>query len=502
MDVSTALECSICAEIMSDAVEAMCCHTMFCAECIGKWLQKAGTCPSCRKEISSASDAVVANMPIRRLIDSFPAECPHEGCKNTVLRGNLADHAKICDYAPAVCRFSDQCVGLLRKDLPLHLPVCDYRLVECGCGLDVALNKLAEHEANECRKAQAKCPNGCNAELIREQLPDHVMKQCPLQVLFCPLDFLGCQATMPRSKLEDHLKEAAVAHNALTLKAMSSQRDRIEQLQNEVATLKQENAQLNQNLETFRRIVPQLPHTGIKEIVLTPYKMVISPPLQNGSQPIVLDGDDLTVSFNTARSLFTKKSPPRLVLANAPVPDVDVFYYELAIENPGSNVAIGIGFVSEKQVPRTDMMPGWLPHSYGYHADDGKAFGDQWVGRGVEYGPTAGRRDVIGCGLSSQKHIFFTKNGVHLGNAFTLADDRANDALGRLVPAIGLDSEGCRVTVNFGKKPFCFDLGTVRAKMAGTTSTTTSTITLAPIRLRTPPPPVTRRELHADLAVV
>ena len=44
----------------------------------------------------------------------------------------------------------------------------------------------------------------------------------------------------------------------------------------------------------------------------------------------------------------------------------------------------GVGFcIAEFQA---DRLPGWEPHSYGYHGDDGHAF--QGSGKGRAYGPT------------------------------------------------------------------------------------------------------------------
>lgn len=62
--------------------------------------------------------------------------------------------------------------------------------------------------------------------------------------------------------------------------------------------------------------------------------------------------------------------------------------------------------------------------SWGYHGDDGKKFHREFQtilyeeddGRGIPYGPTYGKGDVIGCCVDfTQKNAFFTKNGQHLG---------------------------------------------------------------------------------------
>ena len=59
----------------------------------------------------------------------------------------------------------------------------------------------------------------------------------------------------------------------------------------------------------------------------------------------------------------------------------------------------------------------WDKH-YGYHGDDGHSFCSS--GTGQAYGPTFTTGDVIGCGLNLiDGSCFYTKNGIHLGAAFS-----------------------------------------------------------------------------------
>jgi len=104
------------------------------------------------------------------------------------------------------------------------------------------------------------------------------------------------------------------------------------------------------------------------------------------------------------------------IRANNPVPDcMPVYYYEVEIANKGRDGFIGIGFAV--QDVKLDRLPGWEPHSYGYHGDDGHVFNGRGTGR--PYGPQFGTGDWIGVIYNRvERTISFTKKGYDLGVAF------------------------------------------------------------------------------------
>ncbi|XP_017785174.1 PREDICTED: ran-binding protein 9 isoform X2 [Nicrophorus vespilloides] len=97
-----------------------------------------------------------------------------------------------------------------------------------------------------------------------------------------------------------------------------------------------------------------------------------------------------------------------------------------------------------------NRLPGWDKQSYGYHGDDGHSFCSS--GTGQPYGPTFTTGDIIGCGVNLiDNTCFYTKNGHHLGTAFT-------DLPPNLYPTVGLQTPGEVVDANFGQEPFVFDI--------------------------------------------
>lgn len=93
-----------------------------------------------------------------------------------------------------------------------------------------------------------------------------------------------------------------------------------------------------------------------------------------------------------------------------------LYYFEVKIVSKGRDGYMGIG-LSASGV-NVNRLPGWDKHSYGYHGDDGHSFCSS--GTGQPYGPTFTTGDVIGCGVNLVDNTaFYTKNGHHLGIAFT-----------------------------------------------------------------------------------
>ncbi|CAL8100848.1 unnamed protein product [Orchesella dallaii] len=137
------------------------------------------------------------------------------------------------------------------------------------------------------------------------------------------------------------------------------------------------------------------------------------------------------------------------VRATYPIPAAcGLYYFEVKIVSKGRDGYMGIG-LSAYGV-NMNRLPGWDKHSYGYHGDDGHSFCSS--GTGQPYGPTFTTGDVIGCGVNLLDNTcFYTKNGHHLGIAFT-------DLPPNLYPTVGLQTPGEIVDANFGQQPFVFDI--------------------------------------------
>ena len=104
-------------------------------------------------------------------------------------------------------------------------------------------------------------------------------------------------------------------------------------------------------------------------------------------------------------------------------------------------------------------LPGWGPHSFGYHSDDGSFFAKNRCS--PSYGPRFGPGDVVGCGIDyHERAVFYTLNGTFLGYDQTQRLSKAEVWHQSWYPTIGLDSH-TTVQFNFGNddcRPFVYNL--------------------------------------------
>ncbi|KAI9383641.1 hypothetical protein POPTR_013G108400v4 [Populus trichocarpa] len=138
-----------------------------------------------------------------------------------------------------------------------------------------------------------------------------------------------------------------------------------------------------------------------------------------------------------------------VIQADRPAPEKRlVYYFEIYVKNAGDKGQIAIGFSNHTFKMR--RQPGWEANSYGYHGDDGNLY--RGPGTGEAFGPTFTTNDTVGAGINyTSQEFFFTKNGALVRAVY-------KDMKGLLFPTVAVHSQNEEIEVNFGKKPFAFDL--------------------------------------------
>lgn len=161
---------------------------------------------------------------------------------------------------------------------------------------------------------------------------------------------------------------------------------------------------------------------------------------------VVVSTDKLSVKY---ASVNLHGHDVGVIQANKPAPVKRlVYYFEIFVKSGGAKGQIAIGFTNESFKMR--RQPGWEVNSCGYHGDDGHLYRGQ--GKGEPFGPTYTTNDTVGAGINyASQEFFFTKNGVVVGAVY-------KETRSPLFPTVAVHSQNEEVEVNFGQKPFAFDI--------------------------------------------
>ena len=172
-------------------------------------------------------------------------------CQYCLKRSTYADivqnHLPECPMHPVDCPNVRGAEGVVRQDLATHLSSCPLQSVQCsnGCGVQVLRRELKDHLMNDCRKRKVPCeycktvgsfeeimgshldvcgqvpldcPNKCSEQkVLRQDLTDHIEKDCPLQVVGCEFAHVGCTVRYSRRDMADHVAHSQTAHLSLVM---------------------------------------------------------------------------------------------------------------------------------------------------------------------------------------------------------------------------------------------------------------------------------------------
>eukprot|EP00123_Amoebidium_parasiticum_P011330 comp20652_c0_seq1/m.26788 comp20652_c0_seq1/g.26788 ORF comp20652_c0_seq1/g.26788 comp20652_c0_seq1/m.26788 type:complete len:326 (-) comp20652_c0_seq1:97-1074(-) len=121
-----------------------------------------------------------------------------------------------------VCK---QVVGVgLRAE---HQQGCDFKATKCpeeGCGLDLSVRRLAEHEGR-CLHRVMPCVNGCGENVCRMDQEVH-KGVCSMRRTACPYRDKGCGVVLGYRLMEEHAKNTN-AHLMLLLARVQSHQQRL-----------------------------------------------------------------------------------------------------------------------------------------------------------------------------------------------------------------------------------------------------------------------------------
>lgn len=229
-------ECSICLQILCQPHLISCCGHNYCKMCIEQVMEKSRPCPLCNEETFT----VLHNKGLQRSLNDLSIYCSNRklGCE---WKGRLGQYEQHINEDPEPDHPEFQLLG------------CPYVEVECkhGCGGRMRRGVIAEHQNEQCpqrpfccaycreynsihadvvyrhwpvcKKYPMTCPNHCMVYAIeRENMKEHLERDCPQQKVCCEFCFAGCEIELPREELGDHLESNQVEH--MSMLALVNQR--------------------------------------------------------------------------------------------------------------------------------------------------------------------------------------------------------------------------------------------------------------------------------------
>ena len=221
--------CPVCLAALKDPVQTRCGHR-FCKVCLRQCVHSSryGRCPVDNMWFDQRRD-VFCDVAIGREVLSLTVRCDYhpQDCPWTGELRALQRHSTSCPHAPVVC--SNECgVTCKRLELVDHVLECPRRLAVCQhCHEEVVIAELPKHQLLACQKFPVNCTICGQTGILRGDISRHInlmSGNCPLVVVKCPYEHIGCCFQDKRKNMATHHKQAS-DHHVLLLSMKLAQQD-------------------------------------------------------------------------------------------------------------------------------------------------------------------------------------------------------------------------------------------------------------------------------------
>jgi hypothetical protein len=150
-----------------------------------------------------------------------------------------------------------------------------------------------------------------------------------------------------------------------------------------------------------------------------------------------------------------------------------IYYYEVEVVNAGARAQIYVGLTDKTY--EIGKPPGTIKRSFALRLD-GKLYKES--SQGETFCPGFSSGDIVGCGLDFEKdEIFFTRNGSLVGTTIKVPYKE-------YFATLAMNSPKEAIRINFGPKPFRYDLDDRAQRAAADQRVVISTQEVSPIQLQ------------------
>ncbi|KAI6646807.1 TNF receptor-associated factor 4 [Oopsacas minuta] len=149
------------------------------------------------------------NTHVRDTVLSLKCSCPLQkrGCEWLGTLGECENHLDVCRHVYEKCKLECKIV-LSRHELKIHVSEkCNFRQISCEhCKKDFRVCDMSNH-LKKCPKIRMTCEQKCGTVMCREDMAQHLKKDCGRVVEKCKL---GCGIELPRDELDIHVNTMCV----------------------------------------------------------------------------------------------------------------------------------------------------------------------------------------------------------------------------------------------------------------------------------------------------
>ena len=233
------LICDLCLNVVRQPLQSPCCGKTRCSTCIEQLMlhhseSTSPPCPYCRAQLLTFSDKRTELQ-----VNTLRVYCTnkHLGCRWTGELCNVQSHVKSssgCQYVMVLC--TNGCGEMcLRGKLGDHLRhQCHLRKATCiYCQKEDVLEVIVNSHYGKCPEYPLHCPHNCSdSTIMRKDLPAHLKDECPLHVMECPYNQVGCDVMLRRKDMPAHLATNLQHHLNCSHETIQSLQLQVRALQN------------------------------------------------------------------------------------------------------------------------------------------------------------------------------------------------------------------------------------------------------------------------------
>ena len=203
-----------------------------------------------------------------RQIHNLVVLCSNEkiGCKWRGKLNELNGHLETTCQLEAVQCPKGCGVSLKRLDIVLHIKSeCSQLVINCPhCLVRGEKHFIEGRHLEECSNCPLSCPNHCSATISSSDFDEH-KNICPLEVVNCEFNSLGCNTDMPRKDVKTHNKENLTNHLnlakrrlACSTKELESSKTQLAMVEKELNAFKASSADIIEEILSMIRLLSQL----------------------------------------------------------------------------------------------------------------------------------------------------------------------------------------------------------------------------------------------------